>query len=72
MRNIIPENIIFGLMLENFLDLPIHTQAVVILAVLLCFCFVVRRLIDLWDYVCMGSEKRQAIRERPKWYERHI
>lgn len=50
--------------MTEFSSLPVHIQIFCVVLGLFFLKPVVKGLIDLWDYICLGRDKRQELRER--------
>lgn len=63
---ILLENVVLFLTMTDFWLLPIHTQVLLVLVGLVMAAFVVRVLINLYDYIALGREGRLALRLKTK------
>ena len=50
--------------MTEFSSLPMHIQIFCVALGLFFLKPAVKGLIDLWDYICLGRDKRQELRER--------
>ena len=64
MGAILSEKVLLFMLATNFCDLPIQTQALLLLAVLVCVCLLVRLVVATADYCMEGRESREKRRER--------
>lgn len=61
---ILSESLRTWIVMTEFSSLPAQTQMLCILVGLFFLKPLVKGLIDLWDYICLGRDKRQELRER--------
>ena len=63
---ILLENVVLFLTMTDFWLLPIHTQVLLGLIGLVLAAFVIRVLVNLYDYLSIGREGRLALRLKSK------